>query len=246
MQFIYIHIHIHMYITSGLCVQDIVRWRFDGSVEQYKTSQKQSRHSMNALWSLDNIDETKDELAATQFDEAADNVDGELISAWAIRANADSEPQFLPTWWRLPIEKALATWQREGDRFAEKHRSRTQQGHRGLTKTQQEAHDAWKADPVRRLVLDKKNQIQLPRSEIPELRRCSTKRRKDFLVVEIYMAEEAEKLSIRSGSGPWYRLQLLRGATPTAAVPAAMDVMPGIAISSARERNCMCVLLWCL
>ena len=159
---------------------------------------------------------------------------GELVSSWAIVKTDDpGPPVLLPTWFRLPIERALAFWQRENDKWTEKLRARQIRGARALTPAKQKAYDEWKADHVRRIILDKKRQCQLPRSELADLRDGNARRRKDFLLIELYMAEEAENLGIRSGSGPWYRLQLLRGARPTVAVPEAMDVAPGAGFADA-------------
>ena len=179
---------------------------------------------------------------------------GEMFSSWAIvDADAPGVPVVLPSWFRLPIERSLAMWQRDNDRWGEKLRSRQMKGYRSLTAAQQALFNEFQENPTRKLILDKRRQRQVPSLDLVD---ANLKRKKELLLIEVHVAEQAdgsfhiphvqrlisiyvytcwksdqaEDLRIRSGSGPWYRLQLLRGARPTAAVPAAMDVQPGLCV----------------
>ena len=68
-------------------------------------------------------------------------------------------------------------------------RSRQMKGHRSLTAGQQALFDEFRANATRRLILDKRRQRQVPSLDLVDV---NLKRKKEFLLIEVHMAEQAD------------------------------------------------------
>ena len=208
--------------------EDMATWRFGGSVDALREHMKQTRNNMRHLYHFDNLEDENYEQEAKKADLALQtSLKGETKTTWAIMDEEQEPPQpiMLPSWWNIPITRSIAIWQKEGDSWQEKIIKRRNEGKMELPPKTLANYTNWKEQNTRRLVLDKKRE-----SQVMTLKNKDPKElKKSCLLLEVKMSEDPSELSIRSGSGKYYRLVYIEGVPPQtmAEIPEQLDIAAG-------------------
>lgn len=220
----------YAWVSRGLTsIEDFASWHFDGNVESAKQALARTKDAMRALLALEELPSVESAKTLESVNLAEQSVlEGELVSQWAIQADGDgSQPVPLPMWFKPAIDRTIMIWTKEASKWDECLAKRHKNGREHFTPKQQEQYDTWKGTWCRRVILDKKRQIQVLNFHKKNL----TQLRSSCLLLEVQLAREAENLKIRSGTGIFYRLKLLEVKVPAAELPAELDHFPEDALS---------------
>lgn len=208
---------VHRGLTS---FEDLAAWHHNGSLEAARESLEQTKGAMQKLYSLEDLPALESENHEAVIEAEEQLLQGEFASAWAIQAvEGDSPPIPLPDWFKPAIDRTILVWKREACVWESRMAKRQQNGKDFYTPKQQEEFDAWKSTWTRRILLDKRKQVQILNFQKKNLASV----RAHCLVLEVQLSHEASELRIRSGKGGFYQLKLLEVQSPVTQLPPEVD-----------------------
>ena len=223
----------HAWVSRGLVsVEQLAEWKFGGSIDDLREGMKRTIDGMRNLLRMDSIAEgsaTGEDPERKALVEAAESVilPGEKKIVWAIcdPGATESPPATLPLpeWFKNPITRTIANWQKEAHMWQTKISNRYERYQKELPPKQKADYEKWSAATTRRLVLNKQRKAQVMNVQSSNLKQIKS----NCILLEIKMSHVAEELLIRSGEGDWFRLVMLEGVAPATDVPAALDIEPG-------------------
>eukprot|EP00435_Cladocopium_sp_Y103_P064784 s286_g26.t1 len=211
------------WVSRGLTrLEDIAEWHFAGNIENAKVFLERTRLAMASLLEIDDLHEPEQdpETRALVKESETSLLEDEFVCQWAIQGDVEgSLPIPLPAWFKPSIDRTILVWRKEATVWEERLSKRMLFGRDGYTPKQQEEFDEWKKTAHRRIILDKKRKCQVMNIQKQNVAHL----RKDCIVLQIQLANEASDLKIRSGNGTYYQLKLLEVKIPATELPPEID-----------------------
>eukprot|EP00435_Cladocopium_sp_Y103_P074223 s8_g47.t1 len=198
-------------------------------MNKVKEHMKITRGELTKIMALDHVPMMAEDVAnrkSTFLEAIKSALPGEGMTSWCIKAS-DAEPIPLPDWFQLPIDKTVAEWsfehekwQDRQDRFRIRHAST---GKLKLAPKKQEEFEKWKKNGQSAVILLHKVRSQ-------QVARCSEKylqkEKANLICFRIHFHTDPQQLGLSAGTNH-YKLCILKGIPAANAIPTEVDAHPG-------------------
>ncbi|CAK9049402.1 Malate dehydrogenase 2 [Durusdinium trenchii] len=203
------------WLSRGMITEEhVAKYRFGGNVELVRQHLKSSRDSMQELLSLVVApDMTSDKAELAQLEDLRTcPMPGEQCLIWAIQpldaADDVSGRQPLPQWIATPVERAVARWVEEHQRWMDKIDQRQMDG-KQLTARAQKDYDEWCQHASEVSMLFSKRLMGL--ANPPRKNANLSRLKQEMFTLTLNLSMDPHELRLRAGCGEPRRLMILKG-----------------------------------